>query len=177
MRILAPLFVAILALPATAQEYWEYKDWRVWTQNYDTGEDQRRNCSAWTGGDGDPTLRFDVSNGDAGPPYAYPAPLITETAPRHHSTQMQDGETIYFRMDSGAVFSGTASASFTDGGLRHAEAMIGLGDTLPILRAMKKGNTLEVQAAGRTVFHASLAGFTAAYGKMMDLCGFSLSLD
>ena len=122
-------------------------------------------------------LRLEVSDGDVGPPDFYPYPVISETAPRHYTTQMQDGQVIQFRVDTGTIFSGAAFVTLTNEGLAHAEAAINLPNNRPVLKAMKKGSSMVIEAGGRTIFRASLAGFTAAYGKMMDVCGFSLSLD
>ncbi|MDE4173442.1 hypothetical protein PXK01_04700 [Phaeobacter sp. PT47_59] len=171
------LALATLPLQAQAQFYWEYDDWQVWVEETDTGEDLRRSCTAWTGGDGEPVLRLEISNGDAGPPYVYPYPSLSETAPRHYKTQMQDGQHVQFVTDTGAVFSTTAEARFNEEGLFEAHAVLNLADNLPTLQAMKQGSHMEIRTGGNMVFRASLAGFTAAYGKMMDSCGFSLSLD
>lgn len=177
MRAIFLLALTSLPLQAGAADYWEYKDWRVWSEQIDTGEDLRRTCAASTGGDGDPVLRLEVSDGDVGPPDFYPYPVISETAPRHYTTQMQDGQVIQFRVDTGTIFSGAAFVTLTNEGLAYAEAAINLPNNRPVLKAMKKGSSMVIEAGGRTIFHASLAGFTAAYGKMMDVCGFSLSLD
>lgn len=177
MRILFAFLMACLPLQAAAQYYWEYKDWRVWVEEIDTGEDLRRTCSARTGGDGDPVISIEMSNGDAGPPDFYPYPSITERAPRHFPTLMQDGQPVRFVIDTGAVFSTTAQSWLTDEGLFEAYAALNLADNLPTLQAMKRGSVMEVRTGGRTLYTASLSGFTAAYGKMMDSCGFSLSLD
>jgi hypothetical protein len=177
MRALFAFVLACLPLQGSAQHYWEYKDWRVWVEDIDTGEDLRRTCSARTGGDGAPVISLEVSNGDAGPPDFYPSPSIMERAPRHYPTLMQDGQPVRFVIDTGTVFSTTAQAWVTDEGLFEASAALSLADNLPVLQVMKRGSRLEIQTAGRTLYTASLAGFTAAYGKMMDSCGFSLSLD
>lgn len=180
-RPLTAVLAGFLAMPAAADGYWEYRDWRVFTETVDTGEDLRTTCTALTGGDGLPSLRLSVSNGDAGPPDAYPEPALFESAPRGHSTLMQDGMAVAFVFDRQAAFYGIADGWFDDEGFAQAEARPRWQDALNMLRWMKAGQSLDIRLMhpyqeGRQVMEASLSGFTAAYGKMMDECGFSIEL-
>ena len=104
MRIIVFLIASLLAGHAAAQtapkpQYWAFKDWQVAVESFDTGEDFRVICRAWTGGDGDPTFGLEVSNGDVLPPDYYPAPTLSESAPRGHRTLMTDGAWILFEAD------------------------------------------------------------------------------
>lgn len=177
----AALLAALTALPAAADGYWEYRDWRVFSETAGTGEDLRRTCTAVTGGDGLPSLRLSITNGDAGPPHAYPQPALHESAPRGHGTLVQDGMAVAFVFDRQAAFYGIAEGWHDDQGFARAEARPRGQDALDMLRWMKAGQSLDIRLMhpyqeGREVMAASLNGFTAAYGKMMDECGFSLEL-
>ena len=162
-------------LPAVAHadtQYWDYKDWRVIVDTVDTGEDLRVTCLALTGGDGLPSLRLEVSNGDALPPYYYPAPTLYESAPRGHDTLMQDGQRVLFTFDTGEVTEGLVSAGFDQDGIKIAESRANDDDSLWLLQSMRQAEKLWVTRDGDVVYGASLAGFTAAYGKIAEQCGF-----
>jgi hypothetical protein len=179
--VMAAACTGFAALPAAADGYWEYRDWRVFVDEYDTGEDLRRNCTAMTGGDGLPSLKLHISNGDGGPPDYYPAPTFHESAPRGHSTQVQNGQALGFIFDNQAVFYAIADGSYDDEGFAYADASPRWQDTLNMLLWMQAGHSLEIRTvqpygAGEQVLPVSLNGFTAAYGKMMDECGFSIAL-
>jgi hypothetical protein len=177
----AALTAAFAALPASADGYWEYRDWRAFSETIDTGEDLRRTCTAVTGGDGLPSLSLTITNGDAGPPAAYPEPRLHESAPRGHPTQVQDGLAVAFVFDRQAAYYGIADGWLDEEGFAHAEAGPRWKDALAMLRWMKAGQSLEIRLLhpyqeGPVVMTASLSGFTAAYGKMMDECGFTIEL-
>ncbi|MFW8636342.1 hypothetical protein [Cribrihabitans pelagius] len=180
MRLLFALALATVtaapAAAAAAADYWSYRDWHTMVEVVDTGEDLRRSCTAYTGGDGMPTLRIEVSNGDAGPPYHYPVTRVRETAPRHYLTQMQPGQTVEFLFDDGGAAYGSTSVWINREGLASAESRLDPSAHLPMLQMMKSGRWVEIRADGVPLLTASLDGFTAAYGKMMDECGFSLAL-
>lgn len=174
MRLLFAFTLACApALPAAAN-YWSYEDWHVSTEQVDTGEDLRVTCYAHTGGDGDPVWSLEVSNGDAGPPDFFPAPRLIEIAPSHHQTVMYDRQAIEFRFDSGTTFHSQAVGYVNDEGLFQAETAPPHNAVLSMLIAMRRGSTLEAYGDQQVIATASLNGFTAAYGKMMDECGFSL---
>jgi len=161
-----------------AEEYWSYRDWNVQVGAPRGVEDTYVTCRAWTGGDGDPILTLEVYAGDAGPPYHYPMATLREIAPRRYPTQMQDGQTVDFLFDFDREFYIAAPVAgwINDEGLAEAQSRLQQGDTLPMLHAMKKGSYVESWIGNDMIYEASLRGFTAAYGKMMDECGFSLHL-
>ena len=177
MRCLFALALATVpALPAAA-DYWNYKDWHVSVEKIDTGEDLRITCFAHTGGDGDPVWALEVSNGDAGPPEFFPSPRVIEIAPRHHRTTMQDQQSIQFQIDAGSTIQGESFAYLNDDGLFQAEGVPLHNSILSMLILMRRGHELEARAGSRLIATASLAGFSAAYGKMMDECGFPLAMN
>ncbi|WP_293576804.1 hypothetical protein [Phaeobacter sp.] len=188
MTVLSKLFGAALtgglacgAAPALASDYWEYQDWSVAVEDRITEEHDWRDCSAWTGGDGDPIVRLEVTQDDIGPPESYPQLHYREIAPRGYPTHVVHGQAIGFIIDNQAVFYAIADGDINDEGLAEVSALARWNDALNLIRWMQAGTTLDVHIVrpydgGETALRASLAGFTAAYGKMMDACGFSLEL-
>ena len=170
------VFAIIALFPGVAQadfDYWDYNDWRVTVKTFKAGEDLRVNCTASTGGDGVPSLRIDVSNGDALPPHNYPVPTLHEFAPRGYDTVMQDGQRVLFEFDPGNLTEGYVTAGFDNHGIKQASARAGEGDSLWLLQTMRQADQLWITLDGEVVYGASLAGFTAAYGKIAEQCGFS----
>jgi hypothetical protein len=178
MRLIsAALLAAMTASPALAS-FWTYGDWRVSVTPQESEQDSYLNCRASTGGDGDPVLELNVFSGDGGPPYSYPMAVVVERAPRSYATAMQQGQPVDFVFDFDRSFAITATAAswFDQDGFAVADTNLRHEDHLPMLRAMKQGNWVEIWAGNTMLYEASLKGFTAAYGKMMDECGFSLEL-
>jgi hypothetical protein len=172
----------LLATQAGAQtdpqhQYWDFKDWRVMVTKVDTGEDFRIICRAWTGGDGDPTFGLEVSNGDALPPDHYPMPSLRESAPRGYGTMMRDGAWLLFEadvlvdVDTPWRVDATARTWRDEDGFLQAEAYPN-GDGLDLLRVMREAGKMWITMDGEVVYGASLSGFTAAYGKIAEQCGF-----
>ncbi|MDO6591099.1 hypothetical protein DS901_15675 [Loktanella sp. D2R18] len=154
-------------------QYWNYGDWSVRVETVDTGEDLRVFCAASTGGDGLPALRIEVSNGDALPPHYYPAPVLHEFAPRGHTTMMQDGQRVLFEFDLDTVSEGFVQAGLDEDGIMQARASVHGGDNLWLLQNMRHAEMLWIKLDDEVVYGASLAGFTASYGKIAEQCGFS----
>ncbi|MBY6044724.1 invasion associated locus B family protein [Phaeobacter italicus] len=166
---------------AWASEYWEYQDWSVAVEERITEEHDWRDCSAWTGGDGEPIIRLEVTRDDIGPPETYPQLHYREIAPRQYPTHVVHGQAVGFIIDRQAVFYAIADGDINDEGLAEVTALARWNDALNLIRWMQAGTTLDVHIVrpydgGETALRASLAGFTAAYGKMMDECGFPLEL-
>lgn len=160
---------------------WSYGDWQVYIEHIDTGEDLRVTCTAWTGGDGLPSLYVAVSNGDAGPPNHYPSLTIRETAPRHHLTQMLDGQAVAMSIDGKVIYYALVDARLDDNAIFVAEAPLRWKDAGEALWWARAGDIVDItlvspNSAGTALYRASLSGFTAAYGKMMDSCGHGIEL-
>lgn len=163
----------LCASPVQADaQYWDYGDWTVFVERFDTGEDFRVICTASTGGDGDPVLSITLSNGDAAPPYHYPQPSLHERAPRGHTTLMQDGARVLFEFDLDWRTEGFVTAGYDAQGFAQAVARAHQDDSLGILQTMRRAGTMWVTLEGEVVYAASLSGFTAAYGKMAEQCSF-----
>mgnify|MGYP007044700547 CR=1 FL=1 len=178
MRFPLALCLALSMTSPAFAENWTYKDWQVSVTPHESEQDSYKTCRAATGGDGDPILEIEVFSGDAGPPDFYPMVRVSEHAPRHYPTEMQQGQSVdfIFDFDRGFSISATASAWINDEGLAQAHSTLEFDDHLPMLQAMKQGRWLEIWAGNNMFYEASLSSFTAAYGKMMDECGFSLKL-
>lgn len=155
--------------------YFSYKDWNVTVESIDTGEDLRISCRMSTGGDGDPVVVIDISNGDGLPPYDYPGVMFTSQAPRGYSTGIDDGETITFVFDDGDQIAATAYKSVVDGAYEYAETSFPLADKQRVLQAMQRNSTVDIISKQQVMYTASLSGFTAAYRKIAEQCGFPVT--
>lgn len=172
LTTLATLTILAAPMALADTEYWEYKDWQVAVETVDTGEDLRVTCSAWTGGDGDPTFKIEVSNGDALPPDYYPQPFLHESAIRGYHTMMKEGSWVLFESDTGWSTEGYATAWLEMDVFENASVQPSDADGLGILQEMRKAGRMFVTQDGDIVYEASLSGFTAAYGKIAEQCGF-----
>lgn len=166
---------------AAEERYWAYGDWQVHVEGYDTGEDWRVTCTAWTGGDGNPTVRLSISNGDGGPPDTYPRLMVNESAPRGYNTQMKNGQAVTLIVDQSVAYNALVDGYYDEDGILQADAQVRWQDAVYVLLGMKAGSQMDVRIlspvnASDRVYLASLNGFTAAYGKMMDSCGHSLEV-
>lgn len=164
-----------------AEEYWSYGDWNVYVDAFDTGQDLRVTCSAQTGGDGDPVVKLTTSNGDGGPPDVYPQVTVYERAPREYTTQIQNGQAVALIVDQSVNYYAVADGYYDEDGISQAEAQVRWQDAPYILLAMKSGSAIDVRLmspnqSSTRIYLASLSGFTAAYGKMMDSCGHSIEV-
>lgn len=171
----------LLATSAQADEYWEYGDWRVSITDEYTGEDYRRYCRASTGGDGMPVLSLEISDGDAGPPHGYPTPVYSEYAPRGYRTSVGNAQGVVFVFDQQGTFYSIAEAGVDRDGIAWVNAQPRWQDVKNMLLWMKYASHMEVRGLdayrqSTQVYVASLSGFTASYGKMMDSCGFTIEI-
>lgn len=166
------LFSLAVPLQASSGLFWEYGSWTVYVDDIDTGEDLRRTCVAITGGDGMPTVKVEISDGDAGPPHAYPSVVINESAIRGHGTVMQDGQDAYVRFDDEDSMDGTVAGYFDDEGFAQADIAFHSPQSQWVLQAMRRNGQMDVVVAHQEFFTAFLDGFTASYLKMMEQCGF-----
>lgn len=164
--------LALMAGPASADGFWEYDSWRVIMQEVDTGEDLRRTCTAFTGGDGAPSVSISLSNGDVGPPYFFPTVLIHERAPRGYQTVLQDGQAVYIRFDDEDSMDGVVMGYVDEQGFANAQIAFDHPLSQWVLRAMRVNGQFDVVVGGAVFMYAYMDGFTAAYLKMAEQCGF-----
>lgn len=180
-HLMGAVGLTVLAVPAAADHYWEYGDWRVNITDETAGQNVRRYCRASTGGDGMPTLWLEFSDGDAGPPHGYPTPTYSTSAPRGYRTQVGNAQGVAFVFDQQGTFFGVAEGGIDEEGIAWAAASPRWQDVKNMLLWMKAASQMEVRAldayrASTQVYVASMNGFTAAYGKMMDSCGHSIEI-
>lgn len=166
---------------ASASDYWEYQDWSVAAAERITEEHDWLDCTAWTGGDGDPLIRLEVTRDDVGPPESYPQLTLTSVSPRGLAPLMPNGQAVGFLIDQQVVFYGLAYTDFNEDGLLETTVQVRWDNALDVIRWMQAGTHLDAHLVrpydgGQHIMRVSLAGFTAAYGKMMDACGHSLEL-
>jgi len=164
---------AAMVQAVPAQDFWSYKDWNVSVELVPSEEDDYRQCVIFTGGDGLPTVSAEFFTGDAGPPYSYPEVKVTERAIRGYATVMKNGDPMSFIFDDGSVIRGEAEAILDEDGFAVAFARVGQQDNLLALQAMRGNAEVTVSGPGYEVMAASLSGFSAAYLKMAEVCGFS----
>lgn len=168
-------FATAFGASAEAREvsYDTYYDWRAIVTQVSGGEETWRECRAVTGGDGDPVLEISFRQYDAGPPDFYPSVTIREHASRGYDTLMKDGDAVTFVFDDGDSYPARATAGFDAEGFRNAQATPAQDVTLYVLQGMRRAGLLDIVAPGGRLYSASLRGFTAAYGKIAEGCGFS----
>jgi len=172
LRLIICGLIALMAGPTWADEFWEYGSWYVIVQEIDTGEDLRRSCSAVTGGDGEPSVAISISNGDVGPPDFFPTVIVREHAPRGYQTVLQDGQAAYIRFDNEDVMDGVVAGYFDKEGFAHAEIAFDHPLSQWVLQAMHMNGQFDVVVDGKVFMYAYMDGFTAAYLKMAEECGF-----
>lgn len=153
-------------------QYWDYQDWHVTVETIDGEEDFMIDCVAQTGGDGDPALTVSLFNLDAGPPTNFPAPTLNERAVRGSPTVMQDGQRVVFQTDANWQTEGYVAAGRDEDGFAWAAAMPVESANLTLLQSMRQGRTMWIVVEGEVIYAASMNGFTAAYAKISEQCGF-----
>jgi hypothetical protein len=158
---------------ASAQGFWSYKDWNVSAELIQSEEDDHLQCVVFTGGDGLPTVSATFFSGDAGPPYSYPEVKVEERAIRGYATVMENGDPISFTFDDGYVTGAAVDAGFDEDGFAVAFGRIAAEDNLSALKAMRRNAEVTVSGPAYEVIKVSLSGFSAAYLKMAEVCGFS----
>jgi hypothetical protein len=178
MRPLRIVFSCLLLSAATvqtasAQDFWSFKDWNVSVELVPSEEDDYQQCIIFTGGDGLPVVSAEFFSGDAGPPYSYPEVQVEERAIRGYATVMANGDPISFTFDDGSVIRGAAESIFDEDGFAVATGRVGQQDNLLALQTMRSNAEVTVSGPGYEVITASLSGFSAAYLKMAEVCGFS----
>lgn len=167
------LALATMTGAAQAQDwYFEYGSWNVHVEEIDTGEDLRLTCRAFTGGDGYPSVSVWFSNGDAGPPDYFPSVVVEESAVRHQRTVAQDGDPVYVRFDDNDVMDSVVSGYTDEQGFQHASIPFYHPQSQWVLQAMRRNGQMDVVVNHKVLTMAFLDGFTAAYLKAAESCGF-----
>lgn len=163
--------LACLAAPVSAEGYWTYGAWQVYAETVNAGNYLHLNCTAYTGGNGDPLVRISITSTEVGPPANFPTVYIQENAPRGYATAMREGQNVALVVDEYWDYNTRAHSYYDGDGILQAYAGVGHPDSLYAMRAMRQGSNMSVYIDGMPYIHVDLRGFTAAYVKAMDECG------
>ncbi|TRC92257.1 hypothetical protein FJV76_14910 [Mesorhizobium sp. WSM4303] len=154
-------------MPATST----FGRWTTIIDALDTGQDSHKTCAASTAfvdGNGNAgTLTLSISTGDALPPDAYPAIMITVA-----NKDLPIGKKIAATFgDPGVKVSATVYSNDAAG--RPSWAVDNQAKTsLALLRAMRQVISLDVTFGKQTVASIPMDGFTKAYRNLGTSCGF-----
>ncbi|MDX8493894.1 hypothetical protein RFN29_20215 [Mesorhizobium sp. VK22B] len=156
-------------LPATNT----FGRWTTTIDTLDTGQDSHKTCAASTAfvdGIGNAgTLTLSISTGDALPPDAYPAIMISVD-----NKDLPTGKKIAATFgDPGIKVSATVYSN--DGVNGRPSWMVDnqAKTSLALLRAMRKVTSLDVVFGKQTVASIPMDGFTKAYRNLGSSCGFA----
>ncbi|WP_245459961.1 MULTISPECIES: hypothetical protein [unclassified Mesorhizobium] len=156
-------------LPATST----FGRWTTIIDTLDTGQDSHKTCAASTAfvdGIGNAgTLTLSISTGDALPPDAYPAIMISVD-----NKDLPTGKKIAATFgDPGIKVSATV---YSNNGVNGRPSWLvdnQAKTSLALLRAMRKVTSLDVVFGKQTVASIPMDGFTKAYRNLGASCGFA----
>ncbi|TPK74673.1 hypothetical protein FJ930_06575 [Mesorhizobium sp. B2-4-15] len=155
-------------LPATST----FGRWTTLVDALDTGQDARKTCAASTaffdasGNSG--TLTLSISTGDALPPDAYPAVMLTID-----NRNLPTGDKIAATFgDPGVKVSATVSSNDAVNGHPSWTIDNQAKTSLALLRAMRQATSLDVAFGKEAVASIPMDGFTKAYRNLGTSCGF-----
>jgi hypothetical protein len=172
--VVASVACCLASTALSSEQFFSFKDWNVQVETVDTGEDLRITCSMWTGGDGNPSVGFSISNGDALPPSIFPNVQLTERAIRGYPTVLQNEQKVNWVFDDGDSAQASVYADFDQEGFAFAETNFPYEDNQRVLQAMQRNGLIDIVGPGGLVYSASLSGFTASYRKVAEQCGFTV---
>lgn len=146
--------------------------WTTIIDTLDTGQDAHKTCAASTAfvdGIGNAgTLTLSISTGDALPPDAYPAIMITVD-----NKDLPTGKKIAATFgDPGVKVSATVYSNDAVNGRPSWMVDNQAKTSLALLRAMRKVTSLDVVFGKQTVASIPMDGFTKAYKNLGASCGF-----
>ncbi|MBZ9694333.1 hypothetical protein LB544_04125 [Mesorhizobium sp. CO1-1-9] len=155
-------------MPATST----FGRWTTMVDTLDTGQDAHKTCAASTaffdasGNSG--TLTLSISTGDALPPDAYPAILITID-----NKSLLTGKKIAATFgDPGVKVSTTVYSNDAVNGRPSWTIDNQAKTSLALLRAMRQVTSLDVAFGKQAVASIPMNGFTKAYRNLGASCGF-----
>lgn len=157
---------------AAAPKMETFGKWSTIVDEVNTGEDVRKTCAASTAfvdGNGSAgTLTLSISNGDALPPDAYPAIMITVD-----NKDLPTGKNIAATFgDPGVKVSATVYSTDAVNGRPGWMVDNQAKTSLVLLRAMRKATSLDVVFGKQAVASIPMDGFTKAYRNLGSSCGF-----
>ncbi|TIN98105.1 MAG: hypothetical protein E5Y06_03350 [Mesorhizobium sp.] len=146
--------------------------WTTMVDTLDTGQDARKTCAASTAffdaGGNSGTLTLSISNGDALPPDAYPAVMITID-----NRSLQTGKKIAAIFgDPGVKVSTTVYSNDAVNGRPTWTVDNQPKTSLALLRAMRQATSLDVTFGKQAIASIPMDGFTKAYRSLGVSCGF-----
>jgi invasion protein IalB len=155
-------------MPATSS----FGRWTTIIDALDSGQDARKTCAASTAfvdGNGNAgTLTLSISTGDALPPDAYPAIMITID-----NKDLPTGKKIAAIFgDPGVKVSATVYSSDAVNGRPSWTIDNQAKTSLALLRAMRQVTSLDVTFGKQAVASIPMDGFTKAYRNLGKSCGF-----
>ena len=155
-------------IPATTT----FGKWTTIIDALDTGQDSHKTCAASTAfldGSGNAgTLTLSISTGDALPPDAYPAIMITVG-----NKDLPVGKKIAATFgDPGVKVSATVYSNDAIKGRPSWTVDNQAKTSLALLRAMRQVISLDVTFGKQTVASIPMDGFTKAYRNLGTSCGF-----
>lgn len=155
-------------LPATTT----FGRWTTIIDTLDSGQDAHKTCAASTAfvdGSGNPgTLTLSISTGDALPPNAYPAILITLD-----TVGLPTGKKIAATFgDPGVKVTATVYSNDAVNGRPSWTVDNQAKTSLAVLRAMRKVTSLDISFGKQTIASVPMDGFTKAYRNLGTSCGF-----
>ena len=149
-----------------------FGSWTTIIDTLDTGQDAHKTCAASTAfvdGDGNAgSLTMSISTGDALPPDAYPAIMLTVD-----NKQLPTGEKIAATFgDPGVKVSATVYSNNAVIGRPSWTVDNQAKTSLALLRAMRQVISLDVTFGKQAVASIPMDGFTKAYRSLGTSCGF-----
>ncbi|PBC01962.1 hypothetical protein CK220_23220 [Mesorhizobium sp. WSM3860] len=155
------------SLPATNT----FGRWTTIIDTLDTGQDAHKTCAAsaaFVDGIGNAgTLTLSISTGDALPPDAYPAIMITID-----NKDLPTGKDIAATFGDPGIKVSAKVYSNAVGGRPSWTVDNQAKTSLALLRAMRKVTSLDVVFGKQTVASIPMDGFTKAYRNLGASCGF-----
>lgn len=156
-------------MPATST----FGRWTTIIDTLDSGQDAYKTCAASTAfvdGGGNPgTLTLSISSGDALPPDAYPAIMLTVD-----NRNLPTGKKIDATFgDPGVKVSATVVPNSAVNGRPSWTVENQAKTSLALLRAMRKVTSLDVTFGKQAVVSIPMDGFTKAYRNLGTSCGFA----
>ena len=178
IRVLIFLAAGWIAAPALAQapkeQFWEYKEWRSYTEAGKAG----KTCKALTGGNGDPKFVVSVQPGGING-----AVYFEEQGVRGSPSVLRRGDDILFKIDGKISkvydYDIAVRAGIGPEGIAEASAGMPSGYTPDLTRVMRSSSTLSVlrenpRTKKQDVLHKfSLDGFAANFLKLAEWCKFN----
>jgi len=156
----------------------QYQNWQASVQTFSTEDgDWVTNCSLRAGGEGTDSIQVFASWGDGLPPDAPLTVLFKAATARGYPTRLKDNDRVQWIIDSRYnqdQFNSTDTyAGYDKYGIPFAENIISADTDFLYSLAHGYEMNLHYGNASEILYTGSLLGFSNAYRKMSQWCGFS----